>query len=1362
MGMSCADARRKWVYLVFIVALLCSLAPVAGIGGGALIVYADAPLQEGSVLRFEDEGDSLRAAGWTRRLPPDNGVYITDAANSLGNPNGTAMKTVPTGQYLLYADQQGSALGKYTTMTKKTMIGPGAWTLRFSAKFIDLIKPSANAVYRGISFELFAAGRQYKLTLNDKNKLLLMTGSGGGYTSKEISMPEDETFHDWEFTFDGNHTITVKIDDIEVASFRHEGIPAPSRADELLILNVPLNWESGVNEVYLDRIAVYSTAQEVPAEMLIDDDASSLSAAGWSRSLAPIDGLYATDAASTLGNPNGVVMKTVPNGQYLLYGDYRASAAGKYVRLLKETPIGTGAWTLSFSARMVDLMKPSRYETDRGLTFDIFAAGRRYKLAFNDTNKVIAGTGAKVELDMPDDDDFHRWDIAYNGIDTIYLRLDGETVASFVNPSTAAAGTSDRVQIINAPLDWESGTTEVYLDDVRLYKTVLVDPNLILYDDASDFQAVPWTVDAPAADAYFTDYERTNGTVVGMTYTEQGRYLTVANGSAVSAAEMSRTTEIGGGPWALEFDAKLVSLVAPPAAGAERGFSAEVVADGKRYRLVFNDEDKLYVSQSDGSYVRVDSPLLSDTFYDTWGMAFDAAGRLIVTRNGVKLGVWANTGMPVQQPDQIVFRNDAAGAAGVTEVSLDRIRMVKHLLPSWSAFQPAIVGVSVLPESDASDITAVVSLHDADPLTFGLGGLELEASLTQGGQVVQHVYAPVNDHHVQLQLQAGAYSGWMELGLKLRRNGSVLSEAGYKLEVAPVTRLLLPSYTADAVTGHVYLYTAVDQMRDASFRTPQQAGWAVADYDYEGLSAGGSVIESVYGEPLALPVELNGWYGVYVGYVTGTEGFVVSDGASSQSIELEDATGAGYGSRAIAETFALASEFSGGTVSIAPIPGKQARIAYIRLKALSPGEAALYVKPDEGAAGKRAVYNNDGYSDYFSGRYDTEQKLLDNAVNLFENQDAHALVWALGTTMHILRDSTAAGRPYASLTQQQEEQLMRDGDRHVRDVVLGYIDDGKDPLAIVAEGARDIGMDAFASLRMSAFYNPNVYPWLNGNRYAEFADDGYLQRKSDGSADLRMSYAYAEFRQFIIDVLKEAAAVTDSLGQPLLKGVELDYCRYPNVLGFEPALTEAYELQYGIDPRQETTPSGIARWNAFKADVMTEFMEDVRSELAGMDIAVRIPHNSYLENGLDIEAWIDLGLIDQLTVCEIGHETFFDGIEQFRDMTDGTGVRLYGNINGTLSGSDLTRQEEELRKRGIRVKTGHERVDKQLFKLRAHEFYEAGYDGVYLFNSWNARAIGSQSLLGELGDKVKLEKWYAFGYPAEWVSNLITIEPQQP
>ncbi|MFC3767787.1 OmpL47-type beta-barrel domain-containing protein [Paenibacillus sp. GCM10012303] len=1353
---------RKTISLLIIVFLLAEMLPVVTSGGNGNSAMAAPP--EGSELRFADDGSSLQAAGWSRRIPPEAGVYIIDSSHSLGNPNQTPTKPVQPGQYLLYGDQTASAASRYTTISKKMPIGPGAWTLEFSAKFVDLMKPGQSPVYRGISFEIFAAGKEYKITFNDTNKILAMTNASGAYLQQEAAMPEDDAFHGWEIAYDGNYTVTVKLDGQPVASFPNIGFPVSGREDELVILNAPLNWLSGTNEVYIDSLNMYSHGQSVPTDLLINDDASSLGTAGWSRSLAPLQGLYITDAGNSLGNPNGIQMKAVPEGQYLFYGDQQASVQGKYVRLLKTVPIGPGPWTLEFSARFVDLMKPSANHADRGIYFDIYAAEKRYKITFNDTDKIMANASTQKQVQMPQDDAFHKWEIVFNGSDTVYVKLDGMIVATFVQPATSAAGISDRIQIANVPLNWVSGTNEMYLDYVKLYKMAIGDPDLLIEDDASGFPAAGWTADPPAAGAYFTDHEQTNGSVEGMEPVEEGRYLSYADSSTAGEARLSQEADIGAGPWALVFDARIASLVQPDTPSAEPGFQAEVVAGGKIYRLVFNGGNNLYVSKGDGTYDRIQTNLVSDTYFDNWGIAYDLHGRLLVTRNGSKLGIWTGSGVPAQGPDRVSFVNRASEAAGETTVYLDRIKLSKNRLPVWGEFQPLIAGVTVLPTSDSAEISASVSIFDADPLWFSTNRLTVEAELVQDGQVMMQTVQAVNDHTVPLTLAAGGRTGWMDLVLKLKDGNQVKSEATQKLDVYSSVSLLLPDEEAEAVPGEVYVFDDIDQAKDAAGKFPWQAGWKLASYQYEGLPSGGLAIESTNeAGTLELPVKLNGWYGVYVGYVTGTEGLTVSVGTGSRPIVLDGVTaGEPYGSKAIAEVFALASNFSGGTVSLSPISGKQARIAYVKLKALTPEEIALYTKPDEGAAGKRVIYNNDGYSDYFSGQYDTEQSLLNNAVNFFEDQDVNSLYWTLGTTMLILRDSEAAGRPYANLTPQQEQTLMRDGDKRVRDVVLGYIDAGKDPLAIVANRADELGMDAFASLRMSAFYNQNSYPWLNGARYDEFAGKGYLQRKSDGTPDIRMSYAYPEFRQFVIDVLKEAASVTGGDGRKLVKGVELDYSRYPYVLGFDPVLTDPYFQQYGVKPQDETTPAGQTRWNQFKADVMTGFMRDVRQQLAGSQISVRIPYDVYFQYGLDIETWVQEDLIDRLVVSNIGHENFFPELEAFRQLTEGTGIELYGNINGTLSGSDLTRQQEELIKRGIRVATGHEQVSKQQYMERAHQLYEAGYDGVYIFNNWKGRAAGGQSIRGELGDKVKVEKWHQLAYPAEWMQNLVTVMPAEP
>ncbi|MBO9610190.1 MAG: DUF5011 domain-containing protein [Paenibacillaceae bacterium] len=1254
-------------------------------------------------------------------------------------------------------------------LNRDAAIGSGAWSLQFGARFADLMTPAQNVAERGVVFIVYAAGKRYQIAFNDRDKVVALTSGTGAYIRQQAAMPVDNRIHEWEIAYNGGRNVSVKLDGAVVASFDDISF-ATTHADGVTVANSPLDWQAGTNEAYLDSVRLTKRAT-ADGTVLLEDDAANMKQAGWSLRIPAENGLYITDTGQTLGNPNQAAMKPVAPGQYLFYGDQTASFAGKYTSLAKSFNIGPAAWTIEFAARFVDLMTPALYPAERGFGFLVYANQKRYQLLFNDTNKLLALTNASTseyirkEVAMPTDAAFHQWAITYDGINTVMVLLDGAKVASFSNIALSAPGKADGLTIVNTPLDWQSGTNEVYLDFIRMWKGAIADPNVAINDDATSFAVTGWTADTPATGAYFTDSGRTNGSVPGMKTIEAGRYLTYADSSASGAATIRQPVALGAGVWAAEFDARIDRLAVPAASAPEVGLRTDIVAGGMRYRVIIGGADKLLVANAQGGYESLDVALPTDGLFHTWGIARDEHGRIIVTLDGGKLGWWTGAGIPTAESDSFAIGNDAVGAlSGANEAAFDRIRLTRNELPEWTQFKPLITGVTVLPTSQTAQIDAIVSVADADPLWYASGALTVQSAVYQGDTAVYNGTQAVQGPAVALRLNAGNETGDMKMKLRLvNGGGAVRNEVTQNIEVYRAVYGLNPGQTATAVPGEVRLFTAMDETTDNAGNPTPLAEWHQSTFTYDGTNEGGILLEHADGSgSWQLPVQLHGWYGVYIGYVTGTEGFAVTDGVYRQDVTIPvvgpvpSVPVDPYGSKAIAEVFALASDFAGGTVSVAPLTGNKARIAYVKLIGLTSDEIATYTRPDEGAAGKRVIYNNDGSSDFYSGLYADEQTLVDNAVNIFAGQDVDSLYWGLGTTMLLLRNSQYAGMPFAGLTPAQEA-LMADGDKQIRDTIVGMLNSGKDPLTIVAGRARQLGLHPFASMRMEAFYKQDQFPWLNGNLYGEYAGKGYLQKTVDGFNDFRMSYAYPEFRQYVIHVLQEAAAVTDAAGVPLIDGVELDYGRYPYVLGYEPDLTNAYKAQYGILPQQETTQTGLARWYRFKAEVMTDFMRDVRQQLPGKLISVRIPYDEYEKDGLDVATWVREGLIDRLVPSVIGHEDFFGGLNVFRDMTAGTNVQLYGGITSSLAGHELTKQEEDLRKRGIPISAGFTAVSRQQYLLRAHQFYEAGYDGVYIFNNWN----GGQSILGALGDRVKVDRWYKLAYPAEWVQNLVTVAPPQ-
>ncbi len=212
---------------------------------------------------FEDDCTSLFVTEWKNLFAPNEGAYITDYSNSVGNPNNVAFKPVENGQYLIYGDEAGSAAGKYSWITKNFPIGTGAWELQLQAKILDLITPAGNYAYRGLSFEIYANNKKYKITFNDRNKVLVMTSAAGSYIQKEIAMPADQGFHSWSFTFDGTGKLYIKLDGAVAAEFDYSGFDSV-QSEGMTVVNAPLQWQRGSTEVYLDEIKMIKLQESMP------------------------------------------------------------------------------------------------------------------------------------------------------------------------------------------------------------------------------------------------------------------------------------------------------------------------------------------------------------------------------------------------------------------------------------------------------------------------------------------------------------------------------------------------------------------------------------------------------------------------------------------------------------------------------------------------------------------------------------------------------------------------------------------------------------------------------------------------------------------------------------------------------------------------------------------------------------------------------------------------------------------------------------------------------------------------------------------------------------------------------------------
>lgn len=523
----------------------------------------------------------------------------------------------------------------------------------------------------------------------------------------------------------------------------------------------------------------------------------------------------------------------------------------------------------------------------------------------------------------------------------------------------------------------------------------------------------------------------------------------------------------------------------------------------------------------------------------------------------------------------------------------------------------------------------------------------------------------------------------------------------------------------DSITsegGKEYIFDRADKLQDANGKGVVYTNWKASIYTLNKFNSNKVYIESnKESEELILPAKLNGWFGVYIGYVTGTEELKVKGAGKEENIKVvENKNEEEY----LKEAFAFATDFKDGTISIDDIEGKKARIAYIKLVGLTQKQIDLYEGYNEYRDYTRVVYSNDGFTDFFWGKCGSVEELENLAVDSVKDAGGGEVNFQVGTTGLLNYNSKYAGNAFEDSYKYDE--FIRNGDKRAREQILNILSTGKSPLEIIAKRGKEKGLRVQASLRMNAFYNSTATMFLNGKMYGE-----YENCKQNNSPSL--SYYYSDYRQYILNVLKEIASFEN------VDYINLDFCRYPTVIGSEASQQE-------------------------KIKIMNDFMRRVRIELPHEKISVRVPYLNTLSYGLDVETWVKEGLIDRLIPSSISYEDFYD-IDKFKDIVKGTKVELYIGITANLKGKDPTKETENSINEGTSLPE-NEYLSVEDYLARAHEAYEAGADGIFLFNTLNeidfTKDYSPKFKL--LGDKIKVKRWYEFEYPSYLIHDKVKIQ----
>lgn len=538
------------------------------------------------------------------------------------------------------------------------------------------------------------------------------------------------------------------------------------------------------------------------------------------------------------------------------------------------------------------------------------------------------------------------------------------------------------------------------------------------------------------------------------------------------------------------------------------------------------------------------------------------------------------------------------------------------------------------------------------------------------------------------------------------------------------------------------LIISSDYLLDDMYSIYQQAsglGWTALAYR-SGHSAKYLLETDGSAEAITFPISLNGRLGVYIGCVNGTNEFILSAGGSKAIVTVSNAYVKPellYKDNTIYEAFGLAGYFSGESLTLAPVKGKNARIAYIKLVSLTEEEYSLYMTPN--SYDKCFAIDNDGYTDFYNGLIPDEEQLKYNVLQKPALQAGISeLIWCLGTTGMLNYDSPAAYGYFAedeescrplnmfdlkdsSGRQIDYESQLRKGDRRAREDILRFSSKNKSksgwPLSILAEEGKKLGVAVTASFRMMAFYSISDLAMFNGPIYSKLQPANYSNMK---------------LREYVKKVLLECAAV------PGVAGVLLDFARYPEV--FSGAELEADE----------------------KTSIMNNFMQELSHEIRALrgkkKISVRIPVDCGVRGeGLNYEAWIKNGWLDRLITTNLSYENWYD-YSGYLKLCHENGAEYYLGITADLTGEDITVEQEKLMEQGLFVQNNTYLCITDYLN-RAYCGYNDGVDGVYLFNTLNdVQFIHNISpKFRYLGDKERMKKWYALERRSEAVSDEITI-----
>jgi len=352
----------------------------------------------------------------------------------------------------------------------------------------------------------------------------------------------------------------------------------------------------------------------------------------------------------------------------------------------------------------------------------------------------------------------------------------------------------------------------------------------------------------------------------------------------------------------------------------------------------------------------------------------------------------------------------------------------------------------------------------------------------------------------------------------------------------------------------------------------------------------------------------------------------------------------------------------------------------------------------------RFFFNNDGQSllGWILEAPIGEEGFAQRTIDPLRDTQIDTLMWTLGTDPYKSIPQSRLSDWYSHNTSvgprwgEDRTTFSTAGAWRIYENVRDMIDKGLDPPAVVIKHGHEAGIDVFISMRVNDMHDgrlgsldhPDMSPmkrkhpeWLLGRLKTTAVG------RFEGYSQFAYNFAIPEVREYKYAIATEAIAAYD------LDGLEWDFLRFPRFF-----------------------PAGQARQHTGE---MTELLRRIRKAMdeksrsirRKLKLSVRVPPKFELAMnvGLDIQTWINEGLVDFIVAGAPTNVMHRIPSEEYLQAADGTEVKIIAQCLGFF------RRERSL---GSKVLWDErECYSDEMRRATAALNWMTGFDGIYVFNN---------------------------------------------